>query len=73
MIDQDPLRSERSNSQFEALMFEGTVAEKTYQNLGTLLSRVFVLCASTFYFGYCLTYLSTFTDSVNAEVPHQLG
>lgn len=33
--------------------------KKLYRNLGMLIFKVIILCGSSFYFGYCLTYLST--------------
>ena len=35
----------------------------TYRNIGNLFLVITLLCFSTFYFGYCLTFISTVSKS----------
>ena len=53
--------SHRGETSYEYMNLEMAKPERTYQNLSRLLNKIIVLCFSSFYFGYCLTYLSTFS------------
>jgi hypothetical protein len=59
---QTPLAFNRP-SNYENLQFEGD-KKITYQNTGIMTAKIVVLCLSPFYFGYCLTYLSTFNKNI---------
>lgn len=52
--------SDENLSKYQQLLFEGTREKITYQNVTELTMRIVTLCLSSFYFGYCLTYFSTF-------------
>ncbi len=38
-----------------------------YQNVGKLRVKIMIVCLSTFYFGYCLNYLSIISSSTMIE------
>jgi hypothetical protein len=40
----------------------GLVSDKPYRNIGHLVSVVWCLCLSPFYYGYTMTYISTIDD-----------
>jgi hypothetical protein len=60
-MDQPLNREERAT--LEHLFIEAPIKVNSYQNLCSLTTMVILLCFSSFYFGYCLTYLSTFSTA----------
>jgi hypothetical protein len=52
------------------LLLEQRENKITYHNVCQLVTKVIVLCLSPFYFGYCLTYLSTFSVTTTKDVSY---
>ena len=61
-------KSDRSESRYQILMLEGTEQRLTYHNTCSLTIKVVFLCISSFYFGYCLTYLSTLINNTDTDI-----
>lgn len=60
--------SDENSPKYQHLMFEDARETITYQNVPALTMRIVTLCLSSFYFGYCLTYFSTFEPALNQNV-----
>jgi sulfur transfer protein SufE len=58
----------QKESSYRYLMLESTPLDKTYHSLGALTAKVVVLCISSFYFGYTLSDLATFSTTTIAVV-----
>jgi hypothetical protein len=63
-------KSFNSRQSLGHLLIDQTPAAVTYHNLCALTTRIILLCFSSFYFGYSLTTLSTFSENtLQAVVP----